>query len=83
MLQLPRHPGPGGERNAGLRIAPNPFPFAAFEMQLRKPRSVMPRYTEQAIDAARLKDLYAFVLSMQSGPATSSIPLLRDAMRAP
>jgi mono/diheme cytochrome c family protein len=75
--------GQGGERNAGPRIAPNPFPFAAFEMQLRKPRSAMPRYTERDIDTARLKDLYVFVQSMQAGPAVSAIPLLRDAMRTP
>jgi mono/diheme cytochrome c family protein len=75
--------GQGGERNAGPRIAPNPFPFAAFEIQLRKPRGVMPRYTERDIDAARLKDLYAFVQSMPPGPAVSSIPLLRDVLRSP
>jgi mono/diheme cytochrome c family protein len=75
--------GQGGERNAGPRIAPNPFPFAAFEMQLRKPRNVMPRYTERDIDAARLNDLYAFVQSMPAGSAASTIPLLRDAMRSP
>lgn len=75
--------GQGGERNAGPRIAPNPFPFAAFEMQLRKPRSVMPRYPERDIDAARMKDLYAFVQSMPAGSAASTIPLLRDAMRTP
>lgn len=75
--------GQGGERNAGPRIAPNPFPFAAFEMQLRTPRSVMPRYTARDIDAARLKDLYAFVQSMPPGPAASTIPQLRDAMRSP
>jgi mono/diheme cytochrome c family protein len=74
--------GQGGERNAGPRIAPNPFPLAAFEMQLRKPRSVMPRYTERDIDAAQIKDLHAFVQSMPAGPAASSIPLLRDAMRS-
>jgi mono/diheme cytochrome c family protein len=75
--------GQGGERGAGPRIAPNPFPLAAFEMQLRKPRSVMPRYTERDIDAAQLKDLHAFVQSMPAGPAPASVPLLRDAMRSP
>jgi mono/diheme cytochrome c family protein len=75
--------GQGGERNAGPRIAPNPFPLAAFENQLRKPRSVMPRYTERDIDAAQLKDLHAFVQSMPAGPAASTVPLLRDAMRSP
>jgi mono/diheme cytochrome c family protein len=74
--------GQGGERNAGPRIAPNPFPLAAFENQLRKPRSVMPRYTERDIDAAQLKDLHAFVQSMPAGPPVASIPLLRDALRS-
>ena len=72
--------GQGGERNAGPRIAPNPFAFAAFEMQLRQPRAVMPRYTAQSIDAQGLKDLYAYVASIPASPAVASIPLLRDAM---
>ena len=73
--------GQGGERNAGPRIAPNPFPYAAFEMQLRQPRAVMPRYTTQSIDAQGLKDVYAFVASIPAPPAVASIPLLRDAMK--
>ena len=75
--------GQGGERGAGPRIAPNPFPFAAFEMQLRQPRGVVPRDTAQAIDAQRLPDLYAYVAGIPASPAVASIPLLRDAMRAP
>lgn len=75
--------GQGGERGAGPRIAPNPFPLAAFEVQLRQPRGVMPRYTAQAIDAERLTDLHAFVASIPASPAVASTPLLRDAMRTP
>lgn len=75
--------GQGGERGAGPRIAPNPFPYAAFESQMRQPRAVMPRYNAQAINAEQLKDLHAFVLSIPASPAVANIPLLRDAMRQP
>ena len=30
--------GQGGERGAGPKIAPNPFPYEAFAMQTRRPR---------------------------------------------
>jgi mono/diheme cytochrome c family protein len=73
--------GQGGERGAGPRIAPNPFPYAAFEQQMRKPRAVMPRYNPQAINAEQLKDLHAFVASIPASPPVANIPLLRDAMR--
>lgn len=73
--------GQGGERGAGPRIAPRPLPMEAFELQLRQPRASMPRYTVQAIDAQRLKDLYAYVDSIPDSPPVESIPLLRDAMR--
>lgn len=75
--------GQGGERGAGPRIAPNPFPSAAFEAQMRKPRAVMPRYTVSDIDEQKIKDLYAFVASIPASPPVASIPLLRDAMRQP
>lgn len=73
--------GQGGERNAGPRIAPNPFPLPAFEMQLRQPRGVMPRYSAQSIGDQGVKDLHAFVSSMPAPQPVSSIPLLRDAMK--
>jgi mono/diheme cytochrome c family protein len=73
--------GQGGERNAGPKIFPNPTPFVAFELQLRTPRSLMPRYPVQVINDAQLKDLYAFVESMPQSPAASQITLLKNAMR--
>lgn len=73
--------GQGGERNAGPKIFPNPTPFVAFELQLRTPRSQMPRYPVQVINDAQLKDLYAFVESMPTSPAASQITMLKNAMR--
>ncbi len=73
--------GQGGERSAGPKIFPNPTPFVAFELQLRTPRSLMPRYPVQVISDAQLKDLYAFVESMPQSPAASQISLLKNAMR--
>lgn len=73
--------GQGGERNAGPKIFPNPTPFVAFELQMRTPRNVMPRYSLQNINALQLKDLYAFVENMRTSPPVAQIPLLQNAMR--
>ncbi|MFM1948202.1 MAG: hypothetical protein RL706_223 [Pseudomonadota bacterium] len=73
--------GQGGERGAGPKIFPNPTPFVAFELQLRTPRNVMPRYAVQNINEAQLKDLYAFVENMRTSPAVAQIPLIQNAMR--
>ena len=73
--------GQGGERNAGPKIFPNPTPFVAFELQMRTPRNVMPRYSVQNINDVQLKDLYAFMENMRSSPAVAQIPLLQNAMK--
>ena len=73
--------GQGGERNVGPKIFPNPTPFVAFELQMRTPRNLMPRYSVQNINAAQLKDLYAFVENMPTSPVVSQISLLQQAMR--
>jgi mono/diheme cytochrome c family protein len=73
--------GQGGERNAGPKIFPNPTPFVAFELQLRTPRSLMPRYPVQSINDLQLKDLYAYVENMKPSSASSQILLLQQAMR--
>jgi mono/diheme cytochrome c family protein len=73
--------GQGGERSAGPKIFPNPTPFVAFELQLRTPRNLMPRYSVQVVNDAQLKDLYAYVENMQPSPAVTQIPLLQQAMR--
>ena len=73
--------GQGGERNAGPKIFPNPTPFVAFELQMRTPRNLMPRYSVQNINDVQMKDLYAFMENMRSSPSVAQIPLLQNAMR--
>jgi mono/diheme cytochrome c family protein len=70
--------GQGGERGAGPKIYPNPFPYAAFVIQIRKPRQVMPPYSEKYVSDQDLADMYHYVFSTKPSPAAKDIPLLRD-----
>ena len=70
--------GQGGERGAGPKIAPNPWPYAAFVQQVRKPRLVMVPYNEKNLPEQDLIDIYHYVLSIKPGLAAKDIPLLRD-----
>src|SRR5262245_934666 len=67
--------GQGGGA-AGPRIAPNPFPWVAFEYQVRKPRLDMPAYRDTAVSAQEVADIYAYLLSIKPGPEVKDIPLL-------
>lgn len=67
--------GQGGDRGAGPRIAPDPFPWAAFEMQMRTPRGTMPRYPEQFVSRQDLADIHAYVSSIQASPKADGLPL--------
>jgi len=68
--------GQGGERGAGPRIAPNPFPWAAFEQQVRRPRQAMVPYTAKNLPDQDLADIYAYVLSIKAPPNSRDLPLL-------
>jgi mono/diheme cytochrome c family protein len=70
--------GQGGERGAGPKIYPNPFPYQAFVMQVRKPRQAMPPYTEKHVSDQDLADVYHYLFSTRRSPAAKDIPLLRD-----
>lgn len=70
--------GQGGDRGAGPRIAPDPYPWEAFAMQTRRPRAGMPRYPVEFLSERQLADIYAYVLSLKQGPKARDIPLLRD-----
>ena len=67
--------GQGGDRGAGPRIAPDPFPYAAYEMQMRQPRGTMPRYPEQFVSRQDAADIYAYIASIPAGPKADSLPL--------
>jgi ubiquinol-cytochrome c reductase cytochrome c subunit len=68
--------GQGGGA-AGPRIAPNPSPWAAFELQMRKPRMDMPAYREPFVSAQEVADMYAYLASVKPSPAPKDIPLLQ------
>ena len=70
--------GQGGERGAGPKIYPNPFPYAAWVMQIRKPRQAMPPYTVQHVSDQDLADMYHYLFSTKPSPAAKDIPLLKD-----
>jgi ubiquinol-cytochrome c reductase cytochrome c subunit len=70
--------GQGGERGAGPKIAPNPWPYAAFAQQVRRPREGMPRYSAQFISDQEMADIYAYVASIRAGPAARDIALLAN-----
>ena len=70
--------GQGGDRGSGPRIAPNPFPWEGFEMQTRRPREQMPRYSKEHLSDQELADIYAYIASIKAGPKASEIPLLKE-----
>jgi ubiquinol-cytochrome c reductase cytochrome c subunit len=60
----------------GPKLGPPPMPFAAFTLQLRKPRNQMPPYTAKVLSDADVADIYAFVQSLPQPPKPETIPLL-------
>lgn len=69
--------GQGADRGAGPQLAPNPFPWAGFEFQVRTPRQDMPPYRKEHLSDQELADVYAYVRSIKPSPAASAIPLLK------
>ena len=69
--------GQGADRGAGPKLAPNPFPWAGFELQVRTPRQDMPPYRKQHLPDQDLADIYAYVRAIKASPPASSIPLLK------
>ena len=68
--------GQGGERSAGPRIAPNPWPAEAIKLQLREPRQDMPRYDEKFVGNQDIDDIRAYLASLPAAPKAKDIPLL-------
>ena len=60
----------------GPKLAPQPFPWEAFQHQVRTPRSSMPPYVASHLPDADLADVYAYVASIKPGKKAADIPLL-------
>lgn len=62
---------------AGPRVAPTLLPYAAFERLVRHPANVMPAYASNALPDAILREIYAYVSSVEEPPAVEDIPALQ------
>ena len=68
--------GQGGERGSGPRVAPDVWPWEAFERQTRRPRADMPRYSAKFVNDQELADIHAWLSTIKPGPKAAEIPLL-------
>lgn len=68
--------GQGGGRAAGLRVAGQPIPFAAFLNQVRQPANEMPVYVEKVLSDHDVADIFAYIQSLPAPPDLKSIPIL-------
>ena len=71
--------GQGGERGAGPRLAPDPYPFEAFKAMVRNPREAMPRFEPRFVSDDQLLAMHRYLSSIPKGPAAKDIPQLRIA----
>ena len=69
--------GQGGERSAGPKLAPEPYPFEAFRVLVRTPNGGMPRMDARHIGDEQLRDMHGYLASIAKGPAAKDIPMLR------
>ena len=65
-----------GQGGTGPKLAPNPLPYEAFALQLRRPRARMPIYTAKTVSESDLNDLYAYARSISNPKKVAEISLL-------
>jgi|HubBroStandDraft_3_1064219.scaffolds.fasta_scaffold423448_2 mono/diheme cytochrome c family protein len=68
----------GGGRAAGLRIAQQPIPFAAFRNQLRRPADEMPPYVEAVLSDQDVADIFAYIRALPPPPDLKTIGILAN-----
>jgi ubiquinol-cytochrome c reductase cytochrome c subunit len=60
----------------GPRLTP-PLPFAAFIVQLRTPRAIMPPYEPALVSDAQAADIHAYLAGQPKPPDPKSVKLLQ------
>ena len=70
--------GQGGERSAGPRIAPVPFPADAFKAFIRNPPEGMPRFDAQFVSDTDLEAIHQYLASLPKSRSAKDIPLLQE-----
>lgn len=73
--------GQGGERSAGPRLAPDPYPFEAFRVLVRTPREAMPRFDVKYLSDEQLQLIHRYLASLPKAPAVGDIPALAGLQR--
>jgi mono/diheme cytochrome c family protein len=66
-----------GSTVSGPRLGPDPVPFEAFVLYVRKPTGEMPPYTGKVVSDKELADIFAFLQSLPQPPDRKSLPLLK------
>jgi len=74
-FQCHGYEGQGGA--SGPRIAPSPYPYAAFEALVRRPANVMPAYSPVVLDDSDLRAIFDYVRSRPEPPPLEDIAALR------
>jgi mono/diheme cytochrome c family protein len=67
--------GQGG-RATGPHIAPNPLPYEAFAVQVRRPANTMPPYTTVVLPEQDLADIYAYLVTIPPLPDPKAAAIL-------
>jgi mono/diheme cytochrome c family protein len=60
----------------GPRLTP-PLPFAAFIVQLRTPRAIMPPYEPALVSESQAADIHAYLASQPKPPDPKTVKLLQ------
>ena len=68
--------GQGGERSAGPRIAPDPFPLEVFKVIVRNGKEGMPRFDARYVSDEQLVAIHSYLSSITKGRGAKDIPQL-------
>lgn len=65
-----------GQGMAGPALAPNPLPYEAFAVLVRKPANVMPAYSPALLSDEQLSRIHQYLQSIPPAPDPDSISLI-------
>jgi ubiquinol-cytochrome c reductase cytochrome c subunit len=71
------HGRQGQGSSAGVRLAPEPMPFASFARYVRQPRGEMPPYTAKVVTDREIADIHAYLRAVARPPSVASLPFDR------
>lgn len=63
---------------AGPKLIDPPPAYAAYILQLRTPRNIMPPFTAKVLTDQQAADIYSYILTFPKPPDPKTIPLLQN-----